>query len=355
VEESDASDDEDEDDDDDDTSSLTKTIRNIDTVIFCTGYGYNLHMIHPTLRPPYYDYEQQRYNPEYYFQMPKGWKMKPNVLSDELGHVEPYKEIYPAEASLIPGLYQGCYLINNPNMIYITVMGSYPLLEIDIKSYMIVKSLLMEIRCKDSTATKQRQQQQHLFPPFIDATKMTRLNAQEILQDMDCQYVRYKIDENYSRATHERLGGSHWFNVSYASEGYRPLDRQDILVYMNKMNNIMVDAGYPIKFFDIDEVENDDAQGNIVLGIDVHDDDEVSSKITGIGRRFYDNAKSDWITRVDMVEEEKGWMTFRDVDPTKFVSVHTSTKAAPLKKRWIDLHDNDYDDYHLDTEEKTKL
>jgi hypothetical protein len=124
---------------------------------------------------------------------------------------------------------------------------------------------------------------------------------------------------------------------------------------MNKMNNIMVDAGYPIKFFDIDKVENDDAQGNIVLGIDVHNDDEVSSKITGIGRRFYDNAKSDWITRVDMVEEEKGWMTFRDVDPTKFVSVHTSTKAAPLKKRWIDLHDNDYDDYHLDTEEKTKL
>ena len=39
--------------------------------------------------------------------------------------------------------------------------------------------------------------------------------------------------------------------------------------------------------------------------------------------------------------EKTSWRTFRDVDPSNFVSLHSGKASVPFKNRWIDLDDND--------------
>ena len=38
------------------------------------------------------------------------------------------------------------------------------------------------------------------------------------------------------------------------------------------------------------------------------------------------------------------WMTFRDGDTSGLASIHTGLKAAPLRKPWLELSDEEYDD-----------
>ena len=40
--------------------------------------------------------------------------------------------------------------------------------------------------------------------------------------------------------------------------------------------------------------------------------------------------------------EKTSWQTFRDIDPSSFVSLYTGTASVPFKNRWIDLDDNDH-------------
>jgi thioredoxin reductase len=76
-------------------------IRNIDTIIFCTGYDINFGMLDEPLRQ---GHPEGYGSPE--LKIHEDWRMQPNKLTKLLGHVKPGKTEY-IQYNVHPALYRG--------------------------------------------------------------------------------------------------------------------------------------------------------------------------------------------------------------------------------------------------------
>lgn len=81
------------------------------------------------------------------------------------------------------------------------------------------------------------------------------------------------------------------------------------------------DAGYPLNIGTRDALND---TGRALVAIELRNED----------------------SRVEMDETspDAAWRTFRDVDPSAYVSVMTGTGAAPLKGRWLEIEGYEVDD-----------
>ncbi len=123
---------EDEDEDDSFNEPEMLEVKDIDVVVFCTGYVPSADFLDPSLNP----FLGEKNVPTW--KVPKDWRMKPNMLTEALGHVKPSRKLRGWCNSIYFGedkLY-GPLLITNPSMMFLfEAWFETPLFEIDMNAY----------------------------------------------------------------------------------------------------------------------------------------------------------------------------------------------------------------------------
>ena len=136
----DDSSDEESDSEDDDSfdEPLTTEVEDIDIIILCTGYHPNTDFLSDSINP----YVSSA-NDCPTWKVPKGWRMKPNMLSEALGHVKPSKKLLGYDGDKYFGnekLYMFAFLMDNTDMMILSEkITEMPLMELDIFAHLCVR------------------------------------------------------------------------------------------------------------------------------------------------------------------------------------------------------------------------
>lgn len=267
-------------------------IEDVSIVIFCTGYKPNIDILDRSLKPfltddDYDDWDSDE--DEYGWQVDADWRMKPNLLTPYLGHVEPSDELEPDSDFVQAALYKRAN-IENTNMLYIFERSSYPLLELDIASHYCMRQVLGEIKLP----TKE---------------EMREENRLQLLNSMDSTSERFEIDQEYKKAVIERID---WDNFELDHELTLSWQKYGVECLAKDMD----DAKYPLRF----RGEN--------------------GELTVAGEKMMHHTCLDYSSRWEIPEEDASWRTFRDTDTKTYTSMITGTKPIPLKGRWIDIDED---------------
>lgn len=261
-------------------------LENVDAVVLCTGYQENMNMLNPRLLEPFSWYAEDCFE-----EVPPNWKMKENSMTQFLGEIPASEFIYSEFVGVIPGIYRGM-LIDNPNMMFIQEPNSsFPLLSIDVRANLLLSFITGEFQL-----------------PTKD--KMEEWNTNLVLAAMDDTYTRYEMDPNYTQK---------WWDIAEKSE---------------QINVTLEESYFSLKIKHISE-DMSDAKYDFQM---VNSDGELNEK----GKAFVDMYLQQNKSRRDLntfSEEDGNWRTYRDHDPSYFVSVHTGKVASPMKKPWVELAD----------------
>lgn len=136
----DDSSDEESDSDDDDSFNepMTTEVEDIDIIIFCTGYHPNTDFLSDSINP---FASSAKDCPSW--KVPKSWRMKPNVLSEDLGRVKPSKKLRGYAEDKYNGedkTYLCTLLIDNTDMMILSEkITESPLMELDIYAHICVR------------------------------------------------------------------------------------------------------------------------------------------------------------------------------------------------------------------------
>jgi len=263
-------------------------IENISIVIFCTGYKPNLNFLAPELKSWYGTHK----NPT--FSVPKDWKMKENTLSSTLGNIEPSTQLNGLTDYMNPELYR-FLLISNPNMMFLFEASSYPIMHIDVGAWLCLGYICGDIEV-----------------PTVEV--MERENLLQLLQEMQEPCIRYYMDKNY-REKYTGIPRSHWYH-DYHSEGYTKYCEEYYSYEIKLMARDMKTCDYPLN-----------------LG--------YYEKLNITGEKLMHMTTMGTLARLQLKSGSKdsSWRTFRDCDPSPFLSLITNTKATCLQGRWMDIDD----------------
>ena len=171
-----------------------------------------------------------------------------------------------------------------------------PLLDIDINAWLCLTHILET----KSMPTKQQ---------MLDENKHFRLEA---MQD---SVQRHLMDDKYAEAW-DKLP-----EVSCGAEEYQPIILESSFYLLMQMSRSMIDANYPIRIGDADNLN---ALGNQLL------DMLITSSFYKYNLGNHDS-------------ETKHWQTFRDIDPSPFKSIFTGMPSIPFKSRWMDIEGEEYE------------
>jgi len=268
-------------------------LEDISAIIYCTGYDMNVKMLSGALQWPFREYDGYHFNSEYESFMAKKWAMSSATF---IGHVDPFHSIESSEVMIFAGIYRGI-LIDNPNMMYMTAGGITPLMELDIRAWFFLAHIMgdFQIPSKD---------------------EMNLRNTELLAELMQIHNWRYILDPNYQ--------AEYWKFVeddTYKNE-LDYLDSND--EYFTSITKVLAqeaqDALYPLQFGTGKELN---AKGDLV----------VKMQNIATNARFITDPKS----------KNSLWWTFRDVDPSGFISLHTNTSAIAYEKKWIQTGDSLFD------------
>lgn len=269
-----------------DDDSPPTTFRNVDTIIFCTGYTPSSDFLDQDLRV-YKDVDSL------FWKAPKDFRMKPNAFTPDLGEIQPTKEL-SFSGNILPGLYR-TLLISNPKMMFIMDFNSeYPLLQLEAEAWLCLAFCCgnLEVPSKE---------------------KMEERIHQQMLDEMNVAYLRWSMDQNYYQAMFA-LGGNHWSD-DYSDPRTNQVNEEYYAHYLGIIASMQKDAGYPIDFGSYGDLN------------------ELGQKLVKLGaQNIYMRHTLD-----------SDWMTFRDVDAGPFVSAHTGQKSLALPKPWVELSGDDAD------------
>jgi len=142
---------------------------------------------------------------------------------------------------------------------------------------------------------------------------MRRRNQQQILEEMQSVW-RYNTDDNYKAAC-DNIPNDHWYHNNLSEEYFEYLaewGRYQIMVSGRYQN----ECCYPFQF-------------------------EAEQKPTDFAKKYLQLYIADSLSRYNLKKSIDGseWRTFRDCEPSDYASIHTGTKAVPLKAKWMDLDD----------------
>ena len=155
-------------------------VKDISTVVLCTGYLPNLDIIEDDLQ----------YDDEGEWEASEGWAMENNALTISVGNPSPSKKL-DVGATCYPDVYRGL-LIDNPSMMYImeTFDPVSSFLDLDVNAHMLLSFL--------TGATE--------IPKEKD---MHKANQKQLEEEMQIPWLRLTIDPAY-RAEVDELPDGHW-------------------------------------------------------------------------------------------------------------------------------------------------
>ena len=325
--------------------SKRKVLKNIDTIIFCTGYEPNMTMLEKTLQKEPFQITR--------ITVPEDWTMEPSEFNSRVLGEEYAQQIRPENNQVLAcnenragytKLYKGIFLIDNPGMMYMLEYSGVevPILEFDITAWAIVKVLTNQVTLpsvEEMEADNVRVHLECMHDPFFR-------------EEIDWKYAEAIMEENsMERKDYEKLCEKQYLETTMPSF-YRILGQ-----FMNEF-------GYPVSFVEKDaktfsnyydifstnsvydctsrklarfkyDEENtstsdtDDDGESTSTSDDDDDDGENTSTSDG------DDAPNTSVTR-------PGWRTFRD-DPAleNCTSYFTGIKAISLPKPWVELNEED--------------
>lgn len=283
--------------DDDDDDEIETELRDIDTVILCTGYDVNLSMLDESLRSKGFPKSGDgggggsKADDNFPLDVPADWKMPPNTLSELTGDVPLGDNVRYYAGYVHPEFYRGV-LISNPGMMYVCPYASYvPLLACDAYAWLLA-----------GYATG------YLALPGPD--EMRRQNRDEALMELGVPYFRYYMDRNYCETVNNLP--DFWPEDGRENpEKWDEVETEEWHLSVKRLAQVMKDGQYPFSLGDYHELNEN-------------------------GKAFIRFGDLDYYHRANL--EPSDWKTFRDVDDAdQFYSVHTGTRAVPLEQRWLDI------------------
>jgi len=264
-------------DDEEDTVKL----KDIATVVLCTGYEPNIDMIEDDIQ----------YDDEETWEASKGWTMENNALTISVGNPSPSKKLRVG-ATCYPDLYRGL-LIDNPSMMYL------------IEPYEPVSAFLN----LDVTA--------HLLLAFLTGgaeipkeKDMLKANQKQLEEEMQIPWFRLAIDPAY-RAEIDELPEGHW-SENADDERAISLNLMPGEFLVRTLARDMKACKYPL---------------------DLGDGKKLNKKGEACVKMIVASGNA----RSRISPEDKAWKTFRDVDPSQFASLHTGTPACALPRHFMDV------------------
>jgi len=273
-------------------NNVETEIRDIDTIIFCTGYLPNFDMLDDDLRQAVVK------DPEFKLQIPAEWKMKPNTFTKHLGDVETGDVRWFNSLIGYYGLYRGLS-IRNPNMMFIVTSVNNPLFGIDVDAWL----LLRFITGLNKTPSSE---------------EMWKQNEAEAVRHMDNSYVRYCMDENYCKA-YDDVHAKNPEIREEMSRLYIESKSNHYEIYFRVLARSIQEADYPVSYGSYDDL-NDTVQTIM----------------------RYDNLSYYHRASLSPDDKDSEWRTFRDYqDADEFCSIFTGDKSVPLNHRWLDMDAND--------------
>lgn len=254
------------------------------SVIYCTGYEGNFDMISPDL-----DEDESE---EYVSDLPSDWIMEPNVFTEAVGNVKPAKKLQlktPYYFHLDNEFFKGIY-IKNQNLMYLCEAEyDVPLLEIDIRAWYYAAIIMGDI--------------------ILSPSAMIERNRQLIHDAMQIPCLRYYMDKEYK----DKLDGC-YDSFSVIEDDF---DEDSYRFCLLDLAREAKEANHPLSLVG--------SSGNF------NDKGELLLKMQITVNYYHEEI------------EESDWKTFRDIDPTGFMSLHTGQSAIPLKTKWLHIDDNDPD------------
>jgi thioredoxin reductase len=263
-----------------DDEEETVKVKDIDTVVMCTGYLPNSDMMA----------EDLKLDDEAEWEISKGWTMPNNSLTITVGNPTPNKYL-DVGATCYPTVYRGL-LISNPSMMYLceTFDTVSSFLDLDVLANLLLGYLTGAVE----------------IPKEKD---MIKENKKQLEDEMQLPWLRLAIDPAY-RAELDELPDGHW-SENEDDERSVILNRKPCELMVRRLARDMKASGYPVDFGDWKN---------------------LSKK----GVQMVDMMIAAGLSRSKIPSEDSSWKTFRDADPTQFVSVHSGAVAAPLSRPWIE-------------------
>jgi len=262
------------------------TLDGIDTIIFCTGYNPNIEMLDEELIP-----WDRLYAGE---ELPTDtWRMSENALSEDIGDVKLTKIRDDELETSYADIYRG-RLISVSSMFFMYEESNVPLLNLDIIAWRTLAQITGDL-------------------PLPQPEEMHQFNISTLLDAMNIPEVRYLADDNYRKQWDQTIGRDHWVE-DHRDHRCKAMTRSHWDHQYRVLARDALDSGYPV---DIGTYEKLNEKGN----------DLVSSNMVCEFARY----------EMDNDSPNASWETFRDCDPSKCHSIFTGTKAAPLKKHWLEL------------------
>lgn len=284
-------------------NKVSKTIHNIDTVIFCTGYLSNMDMLEPALQTKLPgDYFSSNRFP---LQVPDDWKMKDHPVNQLTGTVIPGETIhYPGLC--VPTLYRGI-LIDNPNMMFVSPYDlETPLLALDVYAWLLASFV---------SGTKE----------LPSADEMKRRNHEQALREMSIPYVRYYMDSNYCEALDDLSDFWDSDDESESSSSNSSSDDSPGEALPSGATTYAECAGEYYSYL-YDVLYEAIQEGGYPLSRD------ALHKMAWYDDKSYEHRRDAFS------DKKKPWQTFRDCEDSDiFQSVFTGSKARPLEGRWLDI------------------
>lgn len=288
-------------------------LKDVDTVIFCTGYSSNLNMLDISLQEPWYCSGDC-------FTIPKDWRMKKNkfmelAVGKDFGHIEPPNTVWPGDFfySHFSHLYRGSISIKNPNMMYFFLQFSEtPLMEIDISAWMMARY----VTGQSELPSREEMEEENY-----------RIN----LESMDNPFIRYQADYKFNEALEAVIDwDGRGVDKAWDHEVFKATGDTNFRL----LGRIMNEYGYPVSH--------------------LCEDDETFSKYNDFCQNIIDNEDSRCTMhkiKYDAVDKRgdqednslrPGWQTFRDAAKhDACTSYFTGTKSCPLPKPWFQLNEDE--------------
>jgi len=273
----------------------TVDLEDISTVIYCTGYKMNFSMLDPLLTFPFDEYEDESFPID---DTMVYWEMSQNSLTELVDEdIEPPTHLESDAIAIYPHMHHGISM-SNPNMMFsMEGSASMPLFEIDATAWLFLNHIIGDFKL-----------------PSVE--EVARLQTVDVMEAMEIPDLRYDMDVNY-QSEFEQIEDDHWTNDDNDPRCMR-LQEESTRFMLRILASILQEGGYP---FNIGTREKLNEKGECIRNM--------------LDTSWYNR------TTLDPDSEDIEWRTFRDADPSDYVSVHTGNEAVHLKKRWMDLDDND--------------
>lgn len=256
-------------------------LKDIDTIIMCTGYRQQFGMLEHKLRK----WADDRMTST--FDVPDDWKMEEN---DDVPHLNDFPAPKKARyygGSLHCDIYRGM-LIDNPKMMFLRHdYDDYNILNADAIALSFLRYVTGDLEIPSQE-------------------EMRRQNTEQALYEMTHYPIcRMYMDPDYGEEWKRTVVDPEW-------KLYEECENQFLLYQFCVMARTMDEANYPLSLGTYEALNEN-------------------------GKRLHHYGMLSYMHRVEATTTR----TFRDIeDAEEFSSLFTGTKACPLKKLWMDIDEN---------------